>query len=363
MTTASRVATTSLRVITELQVDGGAYPASPDFSAYRGYCWLRDGAFIADGVSAAGEPASADRFFDWCAATITRHADGVAAAVEAAGRGEPLPADRMLPARFTYDGGLGTDPWWDFQLDGYGTWLWALVAHTDRHRLDPARWHEAVELTVRYLVSSWDRPCYDWWEEHGEQVHVSTLGCIGAGLEAASRSGVLAPSLSDEAAAAAAAIRARVAQRGVAGGHLTKWLGRSDVDGSLSALVAPMGWLEAGDPVAVATVAAVDAALADEGGVHRFADDVFYGGGRWPLLTCFLGLAKLATGDRAGAERALAWAASTASEDGLLPEQVGDRLLAPGEEAVWVERWGTVARPLLWSHGEYLRLWDALGRP
>ena len=40
----------------------------------------------------------------------------------------------MLPARFTFAGEDGTDEWWDFQLDGYGTWLWALVEHLERQR-------------------------------------------------------------------------------------------------------------------------------------------------------------------------------------------------------------------------------------
>ena len=359
----ARIVTASLQVITELQLPNGAYPASPDFSAYRGYCWFRDGAFIADGMSAAGLPESASLFFDWCAATVAGHADRMGEAIDAARLGEPLPDEEMLPARFTFDGELGADPWTDFQLDGYGTWLWALVAHVERHELDPAPWRDAANLTAQYLVASWDRPCYDWWEEHAEQVHVSTLGCIGAGLEAVLRAGLLTPSLADDAHATAVAIRELVASRGTVDGHLVKWLGRDDVDGSLSALGAPLGWLDPADPLAVGTVTAVEAALADEGGVHRFADDVFYGGGRWPLLTCFLGLAKLATGDRAGALRALEWAGSTASPDGLLPEQVSDRLIAPDALPGWVDRWGPVAAPLLWSHGEYLRLWVALGRP
>ena len=50
-------------LILSLQDAGGAYPASPTFSAYQGYAWFRDGAFIADGMSAAGEIDSAAAFF------------------------------------------------------------------------------------------------------------------------------------------------------------------------------------------------------------------------------------------------------------------------------------------------------------
>ena len=95
----------------------------------------------------------------------------------------------MLPTRFTFDGATGDDEWWDFQLDGYGTWLWAVGEHARRHGVRcSTRWRDAVEITVDYLVVSWDRPCFDWWEEHIEHVHVSTLGCIAAGLRAAVRS-------------------------------------------------------------------------------------------------------------------------------------------------------------------------------
>src|SRR5690606_31293154 len=149
---------------------------SPDFSAYRGYCWFRDGSFIADGVSAAGEVDSASAFVDWCTMVLLRYEEQLEAIVAAAHAGTPLPDSEMLPARFTFDGDFGTDDWWDFQLDGYGTWLWAAAAHAERHGVDVSPWRRAAELTVDYLISSWQRPCFDWWEEHDEHRHLSTLG-------------------------------------------------------------------------------------------------------------------------------------------------------------------------------------------
>ncbi|MBU4337018.1 MAG: glycoside hydrolase family 15 [Actinobacteria bacterium] len=363
MSNLSALAGTSIEVITGHQQPSGAYPASPEFSAYRGFCWFRDGSFIADGASAAGAAESADRFFDWCASTLERHADRIGAVVAQTLDGHPVPDEDMLPTRFRFDGSIADDDWWDFQLDGFGTWLWAVVEHARRHGRDLGRWATAIGLSVDYLTVSWQRPCFDWWEEHSEQVHVSTLGCIGAGLEAVLGAGVLDGFRTGAARLAAAQIRSLVLERGVADGHLTKWFGRTDPDASLSALVGPMGWLDPADPLAVGTVRAVRSTLAVDGGVHRFADDVFYGGGRWPLLSCLLGQGLLATGDRVGARAMLDWAASTATADGLLPEQVAGHLLAPDRRAEWVERWGEVATPLLWSHGQYLRLWHDLGRP
>ncbi|MFT4280965.1 glycoside hydrolase family 15 protein [Microbacterium sp.] len=366
MTTTPRVALDALldrsrTVITSLQEPNGAYPASPSFSAYRGYCWFRDGSFIADGASAAGEVASASAFHDWCAMVVDRYADRIRDIVEAADAGTPLPDEQMLPARFTFDGGLGSDDWWDFQLDGYGTWLWAVATHSERHGIDPARWADAAALTVDYLLSSWERPCYDWWEEHDEAVHGSTLGCIAAGLREAAESGLVTGERAERARAGAAAVTARLTRDAVVDGHLVKWIGSSAVDGSLSALIAPLGVIDANSALAEGTLRAVSEQLEVEGGVYRFRADTFFGGGRWPLLSCFLGLAYAAAGQRDEALRLLEWAASTATDTGMLPEQVDGHLLAPEYREEWLERWGPVATPLLWSHAMVLRLAAELG--
>ncbi len=353
----------SRNLIRSLQTPEGAYPASPTFSAYKGFCWFRDGAFIADGMSAVGEVASVDAFFAWCARVVLRYRDDIRAAVDAAAAGEPLPDDRMLPARFAFDGErAGGDDWWDFQLDGFGTWLWALDAHASRHGTDLSPYVEAVAITVDYLASSWHRPCFDWWEEHDEQIHISTLGCIGAGLEAAGRMGVLDPARAELASSTAAAIRNFVLTDGVADGHLVKWVGSDAVDGSLTSLIAPLHFIPADHPVARATVDAVEADLAVAGGVHRFVADTFFGGGQWPLLSCFAGLARAALGEPERAAAYLEWAASNATATLDLPEQVDRHLLAPDRRQEWVDKWGEVATPLLWSHAMVLRLAKELER-
>jgi GH15 family glucan-1,4-alpha-glucosidase len=351
----------SRQLIKDLQDPGGAYPASSDFSAYQGYCWFRDGSFIADGMSAAGEVASASAFFDWCAGVLEANRERVCQVTAAARAGQPLPDQAMLPARFQFDGRPGQDDWWDFQLDGYGAWLWAVVAHADRHRLDLARWGEAVGLTVDYLASSWERPCYDWWEEHDDKVHISTLGCVLAGLKAAAGRAVVAGERAERAQAAAQAVEAVIRRQGTADGHLVKWIGSRELDGSLSALLAPLAVVDPNSELGRGTVAALEDQLLVEGGVYRFRADTFFGGGRWPLLTCFLGLARQAQGNRQGALACLDWAGGTATPSGDLPEQVdGGLLLDRSWKQPWVDRWGPVATPLLWSHAMYLRLAAAL---
>ncbi len=353
------LAGSSVATILALQDSTGAYPASPSFSAYRGYSWFRDGAFIADAMSAYGEVGSASRFHDWCAGILISRREHIEQIVAAAASGMPVADSQMLPTRFTFAGDEGTDDWWDFQLDGYGTWLWAVVEHARRHGLTLEAWHPAIELAADYLLSSWDRPCFDWWEEREDEVHVSTLGCISAGLAAVA--GELDGDRATRALEAVKDIDALIRSRGVVRGHLTKWLGSSEVDASLLAVIYPLGVIPADGPVAVATIAQIDRQLNVDGGVHRYLKDTFFGGGQWPLLSCMLGLTFAASGQRERALDQLRWAAGTVTEAGDMPEQADDHLLFPHRRREWVDRWGPVATPLLWSHAMYVRLAVELG--
>lgn len=350
----------SIEVVLEHQHASGAYPASPTFSAYRGYAWLRDGGFTAEGMSRHGQVASADAFHAWVDTTLAARRGRLDEVLRLRAAGEEVPRELLLPTRFTLDGTDGTDAWWDFQTDGYGTWLWSVHTHAARHGLDPSRWRAGIDVAVDFVAAFWDHPCYDWWEEHDEQRHVSSLAAVVGGLEAALATGLLDTGRAARARHAADGARALALAEGVAGGHLTKWLGTSAVDGSLPACVVPFGLVEPGSDLAAATLEAVAADLDVDGGVHRFRADVFYGGGQWLLLSCLLGWNLAARGDCAGARRLLEWVADHATADGEMPEQVADHLLHPESREEWVQRWGTVATPLLWSHGMYLVLVDEL---
>ena len=355
MTPVTDIVEYSRTLILNSQMPTGAYPACENFSAYRGFCWLRDGSFTADAMSSIGEEESATAFLDWCATAVENN-DSLIRRVVSSSR-HPVPDEQMLPTRYRFDATRGDDDWWDFQLDGYGTWIWAALNHAQRSPVDPLRWAEALRLTVEYLVSSWNRPCYDWWEEHSEQVHISTLGCVAAGLRAALDSTILDSDLSERTAQAHSEIMEAIAAQGVRDGHLVKWIGSDRLDGSLSALLSPLGVIDPCSGIGRATICAIESELVADGGVYRFLGDTYFGGGRWPLLTCFLGLAKNAAGDREGAATCLDWSLEAASASGDLPEQVnGGLLLAPSYKQQWVDKWGPVATPLLWSHGMVVRL-------
>jgi GH15 family glucan-1,4-alpha-glucosidase len=122
------------------------------------------------------------------------------------------------------------------------------------------------------------------------------------------------------------------------------------------AVSTPFDLLAADDPVMQATVERIEAELVHDGGVHRYRSDTYYGGGEWLLLSALLGWHRLRSGDESGAVRQLEWVAAQAAPTGELPEQVDDHLLAPEAEQAWLDRWGPIATPLLWSHAMYLTL-------
>jgi GH15 family glucan-1,4-alpha-glucosidase len=294
----------SLEVIRAGQHESGAYVASPDFGVY-GYAWLRDGSFVADAMSRAGERESAEAFFDWAARIVLE------------GRG--------FHARYDVDGSDDVSGVWPLrQLDGWGLWLWAVAEHCGRHDVDRTRWSEAAERTADYLEREWRLPSVDWWEER-EGLHAATLACVEAGLGAWGIE----------------AVDVEVAE--------------DRLDASLLCLAWPFG-----RPDGIVDRVR-NGLLSPGGGVHRHLDDVFYGGGEWLLLTAMLGLAELEEGDEEAARTRLEWVAAHATPDGGLPEQSQDHLLHPEAWQGWVDKWGPPPSPLLWSHAMFLDLALALG--
>jgi GH15 family glucan-1,4-alpha-glucosidase len=301
----------SVVVIREGQSASGAYVACPTFPPY-GFCWLRDGSFIADAMSRVGEIASAEAFHGWVARVVEVR-------LRSAG---PL----RLDARYTLDG--EDDPveeWPRLQHDGWGLWLWALRGHAERGGTIEPEVVRAADAVADHVAGVWHEPCTDWWEER-LGVHAATLACLDAGLRAWDRDGVDLSAAEDR------------------------------LDGSLLALVVlgAGGGAELVDRVA-------DGLLGETGGVHRHADDVYYGGGEWLLLTALLGWAELLVGRPEEAGARLEWIAARATPEGWLPEQTHEHLLAPDALAFWMAKWGPSACPLLWSHAMFLTLAHELG--
>lgn len=344
----------SLHVIRSGQSASGAYVASPSFSQY-GYCWLRDGTWIAYGMDCAGQHDSAQAFYRWVGRTLESHGPRVDRLLEKKARGEPYADPDTLPTRFTLDGQVSEDGWGNFQLDGYGTWLWGLVEHV-KMTGDEALWmasKPAIELTVLYLEALWSAPNYDCWEENPDKVHISTLAAVYGGLKAVQgRDPSLVPEGLPE------AVQQYALREGTApAGHLVKYLGSDAIDANLLWAALPYRLVEITDPRFAATLAKIEHDLRRPGGgVYRYTADVYYGGGEWILLTAWLGWAYAELGWIDAAHDLRDWIAAQATPDGELAEQALDHLLHPDHRAEWEARWGSVACPLLWSHAMFLVL-------
>lgn len=336
----------SVEIIRAGQHPGGAYVASPAFPTYR-YAWVRDGSFVALAMDAVGEGESAYAFHRWVARVVLRHRHRV----EAIPDPPPWAVDdrTVLHARYTLEGEEGKEPWFNFQLDGYGFWLSSLAHHLSASGWSREEFRPAVEVVVRFLSLFWDRPCADCWEEYPDRRHPTSLAAVAAGLEAAGRAFGL-----PAAQALGERVLAHVRTRGTVGGALAKFEGSEAVDGSALLVLGPMGPFSPEGPVAEATLGRVERELVVDGGVHRYAWDEYYGGGLWVVLSAALAWVRALRGEGERARELLAWVEGTAREDGALPEQVSTHLLRPDGLRVWENRWGPVACPLLWSHAMYL---------
>jgi GH15 family glucan-1,4-alpha-glucosidase len=340
----------SVRMILDNQHSSGAFVASPNFDTYR-HCWFRDGAFIAYAMNLAGEHGSSERFHQWAATVVNRRADIIRRAIAKARLGEELTSADILHTRYSVTGEIVDNEWPNFQLDGFGTWLWALGEHTSASgsRL-PAEWLRASKLVADYLVALWRHPCYDCWEELPDKIHPYTLAAIYAGLEAQSDlSGT-------DHSATLKQIPEFLHGRAVRDGHLVKFIGSEDVDAGLIALAIPYGVIRPDDPLMCATVDRIEAVLCQGGGLHRYPSDTYYGGGEWVLLTAWLGWYYTQVGEWDKARMALKWVEDQADAHGQLPEQIPATLNAPEFLEPWRKRWGEVAKPLLWSHAKYMIL-------
>lgn len=368
----------SLRIIKKGQSETGAYIASPNFPTYH-YCWLRDGSFIAHAMDTAGEFSSSEAFFRWVGRTILKYGAKVENARGNLKAGRPIGKNDILHTRYTLTGDevIVDDGWGNFQIDGYGTWLWALAEHVrlsgDSTLLKELC--EPVQITLRYLELVWKLPNYDCWEEHPEYLHPYSLATAFAGFDAIAslmRNGQIEAGTVD-AEWLAGQVKDFILKYAVHDGRMVKhvWpsngkkfakpINLSGVDSSLIGVAVPYKVLPTDDPLILATMEAIEETLhRPEGGVYRYQADVYYGGGEWLLLTAWLGWYYALTGKIEQAKTLQAWIESQADADGCLAEQIIDHPLAVEHVEAWQKKWGPVANPLLWSHAMYIILVNAI---
>jgi GH15 family glucan-1,4-alpha-glucosidase len=352
------LAATSIRAMLDHQVSSGAFIAAREFPPYH-YSWLRDGSFTAFSLDLAGEREAAERFHRWVASAIMAIAPTVREATQRRLAGRDNVSSEMPPARFALDGSVTSDDWPNFQIDGYGTWLWALSHHVSRWDAGPlvGELGESIELAARYLEVVGQDPCFDCWEESGTDVHTSTLACVYGGLSAAS---VLTGST--RSARKAQEVADLISSSTSSTGTFAKSSAHRGVDASLLWLAVPFGAVEVDDPVMDATASVIEESLVLDSGIRRYKEDTYYGGGAWPLLTAWLGWYRASQGDLVTARRCASEVERRFDSAGRLPEQVAGETRDPTNYLLWVGRWGEPAVDLTWSHAMYFVLWDQLNK-
>ena len=370
----------SIQIIKDGQSRSGAYVACPNFPTYQ-YSWLRDGSFIAYAMDIAGEYDSAAAFFRWVGKTIEKYNEKLEMIEKSLKGGIPIGKDDVLHTRFTLDGQEDTsDPTWgNFQIDGYGTWLWALAQHfqftKDASLISDLK--NAIEITLRYLNLVWQLPNYDCWEEFPEYIHLYSLATVYAGANSAQQiveqgliqiDNVPVKKLAQD-------VHAFIMNYGIVDGKIIKHIWpaldgaepkpvmQSGVDASMIGLAVPYQLFPLDDPIILRTMHAVEKdLLSPGGGLYRYLKDEYYGGGEWILLTAWLGWYYVVIGQVEKAETLRGWIESKATKEGYLPEQISENLLDPVDYKPWLKRWGPVASPLLWSHAMYIILVDEIKR-
>lgn len=363
----------AMKIMSDRETGGSV--AAPEFDQHYlasggyGYCWPRDGVFVAAALDEAGFHHEAAQFYRFAARV--QNPDG------------------SWHQRYFMNGGWA--PTWGRQIDQAGAVLWGYCHHyaltSDRVFLDEL-WPSLL-AGANYLTDSISKdnglplPGMDIWEDEYSQSTYSAAAVYGGLRSAAVLAGIKGKQqLAGPWEAAAEGIKKGILQhqwsaelnrfsrsvtRRVCHGdyHYAREQGlpareiqipntpyfcytvpRDDrIDAALLGLCFPFGVLPAGDPRMDATVAEIRRLLENYtvGGIHRYEGDGYAGGNPWILLTLWLSIYYSLKGDTEIAGSLIKWAENNASPSGLLPEQVHREHGGPA----WV-------LPLNWSHAMYV---------
>ncbi len=342
----------SVEAILRNQNAEGAIIASPDFAQYH-YSWLRDGSFIAFALDRAGEHEASSRFHSWVTRTLDGIADSIDDVVTKKLGGQEVDPLHMPPARFSLTNSSEPDDWPNFQIDGYGTWLWALGQHMEMTGVASLSESQrtTVERIAEYLSVYAFSPCYDVWEESRTGLHTSTLACVHGGLSTAAR--LLG---SNRYHVRAMEVAERIRASSIEFGRYVKSNESSDVDSSVLWLGSPFNVVSSTDDAFVATVREIEEVLTLKGGLRRYPTDVYFGSGAWPVLTASLGWHFVSVGNISEAIRCRDWIIDRFDDLGRLGEQFFGEIRDPSNFSKWVDRWGMPAKDLVWSHAMFVIL-------
>jgi len=237
---------------------------------YR-FAWIRDQCYAGHAALRAGVHELADLAVAFVAQRLLADGPNIRPAYTVTGG--HVPDQKRLRLR-GYPGGSDIVGNWvnnQFQLDAVGEALLLLAAAAERDRLDIDAWR-ALETAVSVVERRWREPDAGMWELEPHHWTHSQLICA-AGLRAAAK---VAPASTGTGAAwttLADTITAEAGRTAVAAGGAWQ---RADDDSRVDAalLMAEVrGAISPDDPRSIATLAAIDAALVEDGYLYRFRHD------------------------------------------------------------------------------------------
>ncbi len=327
----------TLKLLTDAE-NGGSL-AAPEFDpAYEhsggyGYCWPRDGFFVALAFDEAGYKREAAAFYQFAQQIQCSEGD--------------------WQQRYWLDGSWASH--WGRQTDQTGSILWGYYHH---YQMYPDReflcqiWPSArrgAEFLVRQIspVNHLPLAAVDLWEDSLEQ-NTYTAAAVWGGLQGASG---LATALGEKKLAEQWQTTANQLKQAVfqnlpnKQGAFTRALGNPVFDSSVLGLIYPFALLDPQDPLAQQTRQSLEENLLNRqtGGLHRYQWDQYAGGNPWLVSTLWLALVHIQQGNQEQAAQLIHWSEAHASETGLLPEQIDQTEGRP----YWV-------LPLAWSHALYI---------
>jgi glucoamylase len=352
----------------------GGIIAAPEMDAvFRssggyGYCWPRDGAFIAHALDIAGEHDQARSFFDWAWRTQER--------------------DGGWYHRYSVNGNLAPS-WGLVQFDETGLLIWAAFRHIGmtsdlayartilphliraanymRAALDPALgiapftidlWEEVASNNTYASACTWsaflslahladtlgDTDLATQWYTEARHLKIAIESHLWSEQHRRFLRGRNQLLFSEEVTRLRLDPHAHLRETTILGQQ--RYLREADptVDISLLGLSVPCGVFSADDPRIIATAQAIREHLTGpNGGILRYQNDRYRGGNPWVLCTLWLAWQEFEQGDMDMAIQHYRWVLDHATVLDLLPEQV-DRQTG---EPCWIV-------PLAWSHAMFV---------
>lgn len=337
----------SVEIIKNNQLNSGIIIGSHKAGAYN-CCFLKDNSFSVYALELMGENTVAEKYYDWSSKKIIELQYKIINAIKRQNNNEKLLNSDYLHSIYNANG-IEDEQRSNFQLDGYGVWLWGICQHIKRTNQNKDIYIKSIKLIAEYLQCFWQSPCFGCWEEKDDRIHTSTLACIYGGLYEANS--IITDNNYEE---SAKEIKSYILKNCVIDGRLSKYAFYDDMDSSLLFLALPFQVFELTDDIMIKTVEEIEKNLLEEGGLHRYTTDSYYGGGRWINLTCWLAWYYRKTGNINKRDRLLEWVEKCSNSNGEFPEQVIDKVLNFDYIERWRELFGDIVCPSLWSHAMYI---------